>query len=78
MRVTNQNFKKKNAKFLIINKAKIESKKNHRKKSLDDVTTAVTTCTHRGPCTVVCARATLFSEEVPIPLNFEEYVVTAP
>ena len=30
--VTNQNFKKKPAKFLIINKAKIESKKNHRKK----------------------------------------------
>ena len=34
-RVTNQNFKKK-AKFLTINKPKIESKKNHRKKSLDD------------------------------------------
>ena len=34
--VTNQNFKKKkNAKFLIINKPKIESKKKHRKKSLD-------------------------------------------
>ena len=34
-RVTNQNFKK-SAKFLIINKGKIEGK-NHRKKSMDDV-----------------------------------------
>ena len=48
-RVTNQNFKKKK-------KSNRELKK-HRKKSLDDVTTAVTTCTQRGPCTVVCAHA---------------------